>query len=106
MRRDDQRIDGDGAFALRQNDERVDVDAVDGVAVCQRVGREAYQRFGATAQHLTGLSGNLTNREPRAPLGGRVVQSVLSSTTATLIAGTSEIQRTVIATRGLGLPRG
>ncbi len=67
---------------------------------------EAYQRFGATAQHLAGLSGNLTHHEPRAPLGGRVVQSVLSSTTATLIAGTSEIQRTVIATRGLGLPRG
>jgi alkylation response protein AidB-like acyl-CoA dehydrogenase len=66
---------------------------------------EAYQRFGATAQHLSGLSGNLTHREPSAPLGGRVVQSVLSSTTATLIAGTSEIQRAVIATRGLGLPR-
>ncbi|MCH8815679.1 MAG: acyl-CoA dehydrogenase family protein [Chloroflexi bacterium] len=67
---------------------------------------EAYQRFGTTAQHLSGLSGNLTHREPTAPLGGRIVQSVLSSTTATLIAGTSEIQRTVIATRGLGLPRG
>lgn len=67
---------------------------------------EAYQRFGAAAQRLSGLYGALTNKEPMAPLGGRIVQSVLSSTTATLIAGTSEIQRTVIATRGLGLPRG
>jgi alkylation response protein AidB-like acyl-CoA dehydrogenase len=66
---------------------------------------EAYQRLGATAQRLTGLYGNLTHREGRAPLGGRIEQAVISSTTATLIAGTSEIQRTIIATRGLGLPR-
>ena len=67
---------------------------------------EAYQRLAATAQHLAGMCGNLTHEDSRAPLGGRVVQSVVSSTTATLIAGTSEIQRTIIATRGLGLPRG
>jgi alkylation response protein AidB-like acyl-CoA dehydrogenase len=67
---------------------------------------EAYQRLGATAQRLVGMYGNLTHREPRAPLGGRIEQGVISSTTATLIAGTSEIQRTIIATRGLGLPRG
>jgi alkylation response protein AidB-like acyl-CoA dehydrogenase len=67
---------------------------------------EAYQRLGAVAHHLSGLAGNLTHRDPRVPLGGRVMQSYLSSTTATLIAGTSEVQRTVIATRGLGLPRG
>jgi alkylation response protein AidB-like acyl-CoA dehydrogenase len=67
---------------------------------------EAYQRLGATAQRLCGLSGNLSHRERRAPLGGRIEPAVISSTTATLIAGTSEIQRTIIATRGLGLPRG
>ena len=67
---------------------------------------EAYQRLGAVAHHLSGLAGNLTHRDSRVPLGGRVMQSYLSSTTATLIAGTSEVQRTVIATRGLGLPRG
>jgi alkylation response protein AidB-like acyl-CoA dehydrogenase len=67
---------------------------------------EACQRLGATAQRLAGLYGNLTHQDSLAPLGGRVVQSVVSSTTATIIAGTSEIQRNVIATRGLGLPRG
>jgi alkylation response protein AidB-like acyl-CoA dehydrogenase len=67
---------------------------------------EACQRLGAVAHHLTGLSANLTHHDPHAPLGGRVMQYYLSSTTATLIAGTSEIQRNVIATRGLGLPRG
>ena len=67
---------------------------------------EAFQRLGTTAQRLAGLYGNLSHREPRAPLGGRIEPSVISSTTATIIAGTSEIQRTIIATRGLGLPRG
>ncbi len=67
---------------------------------------EACQRLGDTAQRLIGLYGNLTHKDPLAPLGGRIVSSVVSSTTATIIAGTSEIQRTIIATRGLGLPRG
>ena len=67
---------------------------------------EAFQRLGTTAQRLAGLYGNLNHSEPRAPLGGRIEPSVISSTTATIIAGTSEIQRTIIATRGLGLPRG
>jgi alkylation response protein AidB-like acyl-CoA dehydrogenase len=66
---------------------------------------EAYQRLGATAPRLNGLYGLLTHRDGRAPLGGRVEQAAVSSMTATLIAGTSEIQRTIIATRGLGLPR-
>jgi len=67
---------------------------------------EAYQRLGTTAQRLCGLYGALARREPLAPLGGRIEPAVIASTTATLIAGTSEIQRGIIATRGLGLPRG
>jgi alkylation response protein AidB-like acyl-CoA dehydrogenase len=67
---------------------------------------EAYQRLGTTAQRLLGLHGGLARRDTRAPLGGRIEPATISSTTATLIAGTSEIQRTIIATRGLGLPRG
>lgn len=67
---------------------------------------EACQRLAATAQQLAGLYGSLTHKDSLAPLGGRIVELLLSSTTATVIAGTSEIQRTIIATRGLGLPRG
>ena len=41
-----------------------------------------------------------------APLKGRLQRAYLSSFSETLAAGTSEIQRNIIATRGLGLPRG
>ena len=40
-----------------------------------------------------------------APLGGELARGYLSSVSATIAAGTSEIQRNLIATRGLGLPR-
>ena len=66
---------------------------------------EAFQRLGTTAQGITGEFGNLTHEDGRARLGGRVVQALVNATTGTIIAGTSEIQRTIIATRGLGLPR-
>ena len=66
---------------------------------------EAFQRLGMTAQGITGEFGNLTHEDGRARLGGRVVQALVNATTGTIIAGTSEIQRTIISTRGLGLPR-
>lgn len=67
---------------------------------------EAVQRLATIANRIVGEYGNLTHEDAQTPIGGRVAQNVLCSTTATIIAGTSEIQRTIIATRGLGLPRG
>ena len=53
-----------------------------------------------------GLAGQLTPDEPRAPLGGTPAYRYMDSVRLTIGQGTGEIQRNVIATRGLGLPRG
>ena len=65
---------------------------------------ELSQRIASTGMKLLGLYGGLCDDE-RAPLGGRLSHSYLSNVAATIGGGTSEIQRNIIATRGLGLPR-
>jgi alkylation response protein AidB-like acyl-CoA dehydrogenase len=59
----------------------------------------------ACAMQILGLYGQLDKRDDRAPLRGWIEHSFLASIAATIAAGTSEIQKTVIALRGLGLPR-
>ncbi len=66
---------------------------------------EAGQRLAATGVKLLGLYTNIYDG-PLAPQKGRLSRQYLSSVSATIAAGTSEINRNVIATRGLGLPRG
>jgi alkylation response protein AidB-like acyl-CoA dehydrogenase len=67
-------------------------------------GTEVIYRFANAAVGLLGLGGQL---EPgaRSPLEGRIERTYLASVSYTIAGGTSEIQRNVIATRGLGLPR-
>ena len=64
---------------------------------------ELGQRISRTGMNVLGLYGGLYGRE--APMKGRISRSYLSTLGSTIAAGTSEIQRNIIATRGLGLPR-
>jgi alkylation response protein AidB-like acyl-CoA dehydrogenase len=43
--------------------------------------------------------------DPTAPENGQIQQIMRFSLGTTIYAGTSEVQRTIIAQRGLGLPR-
>ena len=66
---------------------------------------ELSQRLSNAALGIMGLYGQLASVQ-EAPLRGMAQTVYLFSVGDTIGAGTSEINRTVIATRGLGLPRG
>ena len=69
-------------------------------------GSETVQRVSAAGMEILGMYGILGRDEKWAPLMGRVQESWMSAFSGTIAAGTSEIQRNIIASRGLGLPRG
>lgn len=67
---------------------------------------ELSQRTARTALRVLGLDGLLTPESVRAVARGRFGLLYLLSVASTIAGGTSEVQRMIIATRGLGLPRG
>ena len=68
---------------------------------------ELVQRLANTGVKTFGLHSNIwDDKDERAPLKASFIRSYVSGVSATIAAGTSEIQRNIIATRGLGLPRG
>ena len=70
-------------------------------------GSELHQRVARTGLKAWGLYGNVWDpRSAHAPMGATHVHDYIGSLPHTIFSGTNEIQRNVIATRGLGLPRG
>ena len=66
---------------------------------------EMSQRLHDTAMEILGTHGQLMKGDPRAAAAGRWQRSYLYYRAASIFAGTSEIQRNIIAERVLGLPR-
>jgi alkylation response protein AidB-like acyl-CoA dehydrogenase len=66
---------------------------------------EMSQRLHDAAMEILGVGGQLVEGDRRAVAGGRWVRSYLYYRSGTIFAGTSEIQRNIIAERVLGLPR-
>ena len=63
------------------------------------------QRLAGAGLNILGLYGTLDEDSKHARLRGRFARTYLTSTGVTIAAGTSEIQRGIIAQRGLGLSR-
>ena len=69
-------------------------------------GSEVSQNLANTGMQILGLHGQLVSDSKWAALNGRLADMYLDTISQTIYSGTSEIQRNIIATRGLNLPRG
>ncbi len=68
---------------------------------------ELGQTIARSGTKVFGLYANVWDQDsPLAPSGAHFTRSYVGSIPSTIAGGTSEIQRNIIATRGLGLPRG
>ena len=75
-------------------------------SISKLFGSELMQRLANTGTKVFGLYSNLWDEEnERAPMMASFTHNHVQGVSATIASGTSEIQRNVIATRGLGLPR-
>ena len=74
-------------------------------SMCKLFATEAQQRQARAATAMLGLYGLLDEGSKHAPADGAYGKDYLLSVSATIAGGTSEIQRGIIARRGLGLPR-
>ena len=68
-------------------------------------GTEMNQRVAQRCIKALGLYGLSMGGKAIAPLEGKITRMYLSTISTTIAGGTSEIQRNIMATRGLGLPR-
>ena len=69
------------------------------------VATQLSRKLANVGMDVLGMRGQLHHGAPGAPMDGRICIGYLDSLSAVIGAGTSEIQRNIIAQRGLGLPR-
>jgi alkylation response protein AidB-like acyl-CoA dehydrogenase len=72
-------------------------------AMTRLYGTRLWKKAASEVVNLLGLYGRLDDKDPLAPVKGWFEHFYLSSIGSTLAAGTTEIQKTVLAVRGLGL---
>ncbi len=75
-------------------------------SVLRLLSSQTSQRLAAVGMEVLGMKGQLEEGSKYAPLKGFIENQYLFSVPYTIESGTQEIQRNVIAIRGLGLPRG
>ena len=66
---------------------------------------ELSQRMYNHGLNALGLSGQLRPGDPHAPLLGEFAENYMLISPASVYSGSNEVQRNIIASRGLGLPR-
>lgn len=99
------------AHALRLFADRILADAEAGEAsgvdssAIKLLWSENHQRLFEVAMEVLGPEAALGPQEPAGPDEGRWVREYLWTRAETILAGTSEVHRNIIAERGLGLPR-
>ena len=99
------------AHALRLFADRILADAAAGApagidsSAIKLLWSETHQRLFDVAMEVLGPAAALGPQEPTGPDEGRWVRDYLWTRAETILAGTSEVHRNIIAERGLGLPR-
>ena len=74
-------------------------------SILKVVSTEMARDMAEIGMQILGPYGQLTGKTEWTPIRGLVSRGYLDAISATIGAGTSEIQRNIIAQRGLGLPR-
>ena len=91
----------DRAFALLRNGEPLDHES----SLLKLFSSAMRQRFADAALDILGPLGRLEDTSESAPLHGEFARLARTTVMDTIGGGTSEILKSLVATRGLGLPR-